>query len=146
MRQPAFIRMLFLAMALASGRAAAQDGTSPEARSETEVDTGSSLPVGPILLGGGSLAVLSLGVAFGLQADTDNDDYDKRPTEDGADDVESSALAANICLFTGGAMAIGALVWWLVDELGHDQDDETETTVGVGAAGNGGAVTVMVAF
>jgi hypothetical protein len=80
--------------------------------------------LGPLLLGGGGVALIAGGVVFGAMASASEDDYASREIDtveqaESADAVretgESQALAANLLLVTGSAALVAAGVWYLVD-------------------------------
>jgi len=128
-----------------------EEAVQLEESSDNECD---GLPIGPILLGGGGLAVFTVGLALGYEADTNYDSYNDRPTEDGADDVENAALAANIGMAVGGAMVAGSLIWWMVDALVDGDEAEVEASTAsastprldIAGAADSGAVTLTVDF
>jgi len=105
-----------------------------------------SLPVGPLLLGGVSLATLAVGLGVGRMADDEYEDFNADddgtpPTNAQADDIETHALVANVLLFGGAALAAGSLLWWLLDD---DDEDRPAAKVEVEArlAPNGGELVV----
>lgn len=87
-------------------------------------DEASSLPLGPVLLGGGGLALIASGIVVGALASSTEDDYasqtiDTEAQAKRADELrargENEALAANILLGTGVTALAAAGIWYLLD-------------------------------
>ncbi len=91
----------------------------------TDVET--DLPIGPILVGSMGAVMAVVGAGFAWQADQENDDYDRMPTAALADDVEQHALVANVLMFSGGALILGGLAWWLF--TGDDEEPPADDPV-----------------
>jgi len=123
-----------------------------DAQADSRIDRHADIPVGPILLGGGAVTFLAVGGALAIEADSNNDAYNAKPTSDGADDVEAASIASVVCLSAGGAMAVGALLWWL---LADDNDTKGKNVsasavsrpeIAVGSLKSGGVVSLSVEF
>lgn len=88
-------------------------------------DAGGDLPLGPMLLGGGGLALVTAGIVAGVMANASEDDYASRTIDTleqakQADAVreqgESEALAANVLLGVGAGALIAAGIWYVLDD------------------------------
>ncbi|MDD9934230.1 MAG: hypothetical protein OXT09_11540 [Myxococcales bacterium] len=91
------------------------------------------LPLGPLLLGGGGVALVGVGLAFGAMAKSEEDEYAMLEVSDAAqahsaadtfDSAESKALVSNVLIGAGAAVVTGAVVWWALDG-----DDEPQVTL-----------------
>jgi hypothetical protein len=114
---------------LFAGPATAQDiEARQDAPAEREVST--HLPLAAIFLGSLGAITVAVGAGFGWQADQEYDDYNAKPTEELADDVEMHAIVADVLMFTGGAAVIGSALWWW---LGYDDDETAHQGTGASA-------------
>jgi hypothetical protein len=95
--------------------------TEPPIAIEREPDRG--VPLGPVLLGGGGLLLITTGVVVGAIASATEDEYASRtidtPERAKAATVlrengKDQALAANVLLGTGAAALVGAGVWFVL--------------------------------
>ena len=87
-------------------------------------DADTELPVGPLLVGGLGATMIAVGAGFGWQADQEYDEYKSSPSAGLADDVENHALTANLLMFSGGAVVLVSVIWWLFS-LGDNEESDT---------------------
>ncbi len=106
-------------IALGPGILSAEE--SPPSDDQGRVDT--ALPVGPILMGSFGIVTVVAGAGFGWQAYQENEDYKKKvgdayplATQKLADDIKRHAITADILMFSGGALVLGGVLWWLLDD------------------------------
>jgi len=118
---------------------------------ELDVDTG--LPVGPIILGSMSLAVIAVGAGFGWQADQEFDRWkeardsgDAAATKRLADDVDTHSIAANVLLFGGVALAATSVIWWLVSGGDDEEEPDGETSASFQVALGPGQASLTLEF
>ncbi len=83
-----------------------------------------SVPLGPILLGAGGVAMLATGAVFGALVNGAENDFaeldirtedDVMKAEDDIDSGETHALVANVLLGAGAAVVVGAGIWLAID-------------------------------
>ena len=129
MGKTAFFLAALMLATLSAGVARAEEPPANNAKGPQK-EVKSALPIGPILLGSIGLVTVAVGAGFGWQAYEENDDYSMEvdgeyplATEELADDIEKHALAANILMFSGAAVVVGSLLWWILDD---DYDNETK--------------------
>jgi hypothetical protein len=99
-------------------------GEEAQARAQAD-DAAGDLPLGPVLLGGGGLALVAAGIVAGVMANASEDEYASRTIDTieqakQADAVreqgESEALAANVLLGVGAGALIAAGIWYVLDD------------------------------
>jgi hypothetical protein len=151
--------MLAFLLALASRATLAQEALDPGAGAASpRLETDTRLPMGPILLGGFSLALVAAGAGFGWQASEENDDWKAAQTDpayasdpdagqaridDLADDVRVHSITANVLMFSGAALAAVSILWWVL----RDDPEESPATETAWRAGFGpGFGTLEVDF
>jgi hypothetical protein len=114
----------------------AEPAAPPEA---TQAEPGASqkLPLGPILLGGGGVAVLAAGVVVGLAAKSTEDTYAGRTIDTQAQAEQADrdrklgkqqALVASVLLGTGFATLVAAGIWFGVDTMAEGGERKPEGT------------------
>lgn len=120
---------------------------APVREAEPESAT-SSLPLGPVLLGGGGLALVAAGIVVGALASSTEDDYasqeiDTEAQAKRADDLrvrgQNEALAANILLGTGASALVAAGIWYLL-QAQSEREPETASVRPMLAPGSAGLV------
>jgi hypothetical protein len=108
----------------------------------------SSLPLGPVLLGGGGLALVAAGIVIGAMASSTEDDYaslqiDTEAHARRADDLrvrgQNEALAANILLGTGASALVAAGIWYVLDAQ-SEREPEAASVRPLLAPGSAGLV------
>lgn len=94
----------------------------------------------PWLVTGVGVAGVGVGVALGLMSRSAHGDTETAGSQvevgDALDRAEDLALGANIALIAGGAIALGGLVWGIIDLMGAGPD-EAEEGVTVAFTGTG---------
>ncbi len=99
-------------------------------------DTNEKLPIGPILVGSYGLVTIALGAGFALQAYQENEDFNK--SVDGqyphaakslADDIKAHSIAANVLMFSGLAVTVGGILWWVLSDDFHKNRSKKEQPV-----------------
>jgi len=107
-------------------RSSASSGapTGSEASAEA-VDDGGSVVIGPLVLGGVGLLVVTAGVVSGVLALGKEADADAEPVHQRArrllDDAETLAAVTN-ALLIGGAVVVAVATTWLVIALGSEEE------------------------
>jgi S-formylglutathione hydrolase FrmB len=81
-----------------------------------------NFPVGPVILGSYGLVMIAVGAGFGWQADQEYEKYNTfennyypYATEELADDIETYSTVANVLMFTGLGVAVGSVIWGVVE-------------------------------
>lgn len=100
--------------------------TAPDPQPQpTDSDTGGSLPVGPLVLGGGGVIVLGFGLAVGALMKQAQHDYAKRVvrTPDQAKQADADvqfgrrqALTADVLMGVGAAAIVAGVIWLVASD------------------------------
>jgi hypothetical protein len=114
--------MIGSAIAFGPGTLSADEPPSkPQASEEDGVD--GAFPFVPIVMGSYGLVTVALGAGFALQAYQENDSYNKKvngeyphATHALADDIKLHSIVANVLMFSGAAVALGGILWWILDD------------------------------
>jgi len=130
------------------------DATAAQAESTTPKDTARTsdsglfddLPLGPLVLGAGGLAVVLAGLTVGAMASSTESDYQARVvnTPKQAELAERDrargkreVLIADVLLGTGAAAIAGAAFWFVIDRRHADRSTRTALTPHLGPDGAG---------
>jgi hypothetical protein len=129
-----FSLMIGSFIAFGPGKLSADEPSSkPQASEERGVD--SEFPFVPILMGSYGLVTVALGVGFGVQAYQENEDFNKKvngeypnATHSLADDIKLHSIVADVLMFSGAAVALGGILWWILDDDYHRGKARRERT------------------
>ena len=101
-----------------------EPSSKPQASEDNGAD--SEFPFGPIVMGSYGLVTVALGAGFGVQAYQENEDFNKKvngeypnATHSLADDIKLHSIVANVLMFSGAAVALGGILWWILDDDYH---------------------------
>jgi hypothetical protein len=127
------------------------DASEADAESTAETDAAlasaeeppraKSVPLGPILLGAGGVAMIATGAVFGaLVSGAENDfskldirtEADVMNAEDDIDSAETNALVANALLGAGAAVVVGAAIWLAIDLSSHREPSDVAVVPVIG--------------
>lgn len=107
---------------LGPGTLSAAEPSGQSEMGESDTPDG-KLPIGPILMGSYGLVTIAVGAGFGVQAHQENKDFNKNvdgeypnASESLADDIKAHSVTANILMFSGLAVTVGAILWWVLDD------------------------------
>jgi tetratricopeptide (TPR) repeat protein len=90
-----------------------------ERQKQSQLDA-SHRRVGALVMAGVGLATVAVGTGLAALA-ANKHDAAQRPTTTGADtaldqsSAQTAATAANVCFAVGGAVAVGGVLWWILD-------------------------------
>jgi tetratricopeptide (TPR) repeat protein len=116
----------------------AHEGGDENADGETVVGGGGASPL-PFVIAGAGVAVVALGIVFGVTSQGKHDDAVAARTQHDAhelqSDAETFATLANVSLVLGGAMLIGGGVWAVLELTGGDDESDEGATLSVQPTG-----------
>lgn len=119
--------------ALERERQAALDAAQASEEEEEEEAPSRDVSLAPWLIAAGGVAIAGVGVALVPVAQSRHDDAVAEPEHQRAFELQDESKRLNrtglILVGLGGAVAVGGLVWGIIDLTG---DSDTEVAVGVG--------------
>lgn len=105
-----------------------------------------AVPLGPLVLGAGGLAVVAAGLVVGAMASSTQADYEMRVVdspmqaqlaEHERERGKREALIANVLLGTGAAAIAGAAIWFVIDRKQGDRQAQAALSPMLGPDGAG---------